>query len=124
MLCSNCKKEINVRTNLQNRSLHKYFELLAKALDDAGYDVKTTIREDLDIPWSDVMVKELIWRKVQQVYKKVNSTTKLKREDVSNIYEIVNRELANRTGVSVPFPNKDNLLLEEENYATNFKSKN
>ena len=114
MLCSNCNKEINVRTIQQNKSLHKYFDLLATALNDAGYDVRATLKEDFNLPWSPELVKDLLWREIQKIYKKVNSTTRLKKEDVSNIYEIVNKEVANRTGVSVPFPSIEQMILEEE----------
>jgi len=52
------------RTNRQNKALHLYFQMLADELNNAGLDVRRTLREDVEIPWSPYLIKELIWRKV------------------------------------------------------------
>jgi len=114
MLCEHCKKEIKVRTSIQNRALHKYYSLLAEGLNEAGFDMRTTIREDIDIPWSMESVKEYLWRPIQKVYLQEQSTTKLKKGDIDKIHDILNREIGNRTGVTIPFPSIENLIAEEE----------
>ena len=96
------------RTDKQNRALHAYFTLLADELNDAGFDLKKTIRGNIDIPWTPEMIKNLIWRPVQKNHLGKESTTKLSTGDVDKIYNIINRELGTRLGLYVPFPSLDN----------------
>ena len=95
------------RTNQQNKALHKYFRLLARSLNDAGFDMKRTLREDWEIPWTEEMIKEHIWRPVQKVMTEKMSTTELDTIEVNQIYEVVNRHLSQSTGVHVDFPHED-----------------
>ena len=97
------------RTTLQNRSLHKYFSLLAEELNDAGYDMRKTIKQEIDIAWSGMSVKEYLWRPIQKVYLQEQSTTKLKTGDIDKIYLILDKTISERTGVTIPFPSFDNL---------------
>ena len=46
------------RTTKQNASLHKYFQLLSDSLNDAGLDMRRTLKEEIDIPWTPANVKE------------------------------------------------------------------
>ena len=47
----------------QNSALHKYFELLADALNDAGYDMKAVLeKKEVDVPWEGEMVKRVLWK--------------------------------------------------------------
>ena len=96
-----------VRTLTQNAAIHKYFSMLAESLNNAGYDVHKTMRHDVAIPWTDTLIKELIWRKVQSAMFDVESTTKLDTSQVSAVYETINRHIASTFGVSVIFPSKE-----------------
>lgn len=88
-----------VRTLAQNRALHKFFELVAKELNDAGLDVRRTLKPEVDIPWSSYMVKELLWRPVQKIYLGKQSTTELnKHSDITELYEIFNKHLGEKFG--------------------------
>ena len=93
------------RTDQQNRAIHKYFELVATALNDAGYPIRKTLQSyKAEIDWSKDTVKEIIWRPAQLAITGKSSTTELnKQEDVSKVYETCNRFLA-QLGVHVPFP--------------------
>ena len=96
-----------VRTLTQNRSLHKYFSMLAESLNNAGLDVKKTMRHDVDIPWTETLIKELIWRKVQSAMFDIDSTAKLDTAQISQVYEVINLHISQTFGVSVMFPSKD-----------------
>jgi len=96
-----------VRTLTQNKAIHKYFSMLAESLNNAGLDVKKTMRHDVDIPWSEALVKELIWKGVQKAMFDIDSTTKLDTAQVSQVYEVINRHTSSTMGVSVIFPSKD-----------------
>lgn len=97
------------RTSQQNNAMHLYFRLLAEALDAAGYDIKTTLKEDFELPWNDKRVKELIWHPVQWAMTDKDSTAKLDKLEVDDIYKVIDREIAKRTGVSVAFPSESDL---------------
>jgi len=101
------KGERAMRTTLQNRSIHKYCSMLAEALNDAGYDMRRTIKQEVDIPWSMDTVKEHLWRTIQKAQLGKESTTKLETNEVTMVYETLNRHMAGKFGVSVPFPNRD-----------------
>lgn len=97
------KKE-EQRTKLQNRAMHKYFSLLSESLNAAGYDVSKTLRHDIDIPWNESLVKELLWRRPQIAITGKESTTELNTKEVSEVYEILNKHLGEKLGIHVPWP--------------------
>lgn len=84
--------------------MHKYFEMLAQALNDAGLDVQHTLAKPIELPWSELLVKELIWRQVQAVCTGKQSTADLDTPEVDEIYRIIDRHLAQTHGISVAFP--------------------
>lgn len=100
------------RTLTQNRSLHLFFTHVAAALNMAGFDMKRTLRHDIEIPWDERSVKEYLWRPVQDAQLGKESTTELTTKDIDTIYETLNRYLGERTGVHVPFPSIEEQLLE------------
>jgi hypothetical protein len=95
------------RTLRQNNALQKYCELLADAFNDAGMDMRAVLREDVDIPWSKDTVREHIWRPIMLTMTRKESTTKLTREEVTQIYETINRHTAAKFGLSVEFPSEN-----------------
>ena len=98
------KKELEQqRTSSQNRSLHLYFRLLAEALNGAGYEISKVIKTDM--PWNERLIKELLWKETQKYVLGKESTTELnKLEDITKVYEVINRAIGEKTGVHVPFP--------------------
>lgn len=106
MLCDHCKEPIGTRTLLQNNSLHLYFQLLSEALNESGFDMKEVIR--VDIPWTPENVKRYLWKPLQKVYLGHDRTSGLKTGEVSKVYDILNKILAERcNGLHIPFPSID-----------------
>lgn len=93
------------RTLTQNAALHRYFELLADSLNDAGYTIAKVLTKPLDISWSKHTVKELLWRPVQNAILDKKTTTRLKRFEVTKVYDELNNIMSTRYGLSVEFPN-------------------
>ena len=96
-----------LRTRAQNRALHKYFELLADALNDAGYDQRKTLKPDVDIPWTKDAVKTMLWHPLQKAITGEESTARVKTSDYPKVYEVLNRHTAQKLGVSAPWPCED-----------------
>jgi hypothetical protein len=99
------------RTLTQNRALHKFFDLLAVELNEAGLDQKKLLKPSIDIPWTQNAVKEMLWRPVQEAVTGIKSTTKPETSQYSAIYEVLNRHLSMKHGISVPWPTKKSELL-------------
>lgn len=103
------------RTLKQNKSLHKYFSLLAEELNNAGLDMKHVLT--VDIPWTPENIKEWIWKPVQKAQLVKESTTELTTAEVNKVYETVNRLMGDKFGIHVPFPSDEESMLQnlEEN---------
>ena len=85
------------RTDLQNRALHKYFRLLADALNESGSDqiafYKSLPDKGVPVPWSESAIKDL-WKVVQKAMEGVNSTTELTTAGVNRVYEVFDQNLS------------------------------
>jgi methyltransferase-like protein len=101
-------KEENKRTTRQNNALHKYFELLAEALNDAGMDMREVLKPSIDIEWTTNNVKEYLWRPIQMALLKKESTADLNTTDLDKVYETLTRHLGEKFGIYVEFPNEPN----------------
>lgn len=105
-----------LRTELQNRSLHLYYTMLANAFNEAGLTVMVVLKSLFKSPnfaWSAHLIKERIWRDVQEQTVGSTSTTKLETVAVSMIYESINRATSEKLGVSIPFPDRYNQMIEQ-----------
>jgi len=94
-------------TEKQRNALHLWFRQLAKALNDAGWDARKTLKAEVEIPWTEQMIKSLVWKSVQKIMVEKESTTKLNTKEVNLIYEVVDRHLSEKTGVHVEFPHDE-----------------
>lgn len=95
------------RSLRQNRSLYLWFELVSKEFNDAGIDMRKFIEDGIDIPFTPETVKSHLWKPVMEGYLEKTSTTELKSKDIDKIYDILNKHIGERTGLHIPFPNKD-----------------
>lgn len=102
------------RTHQQNKALHKFFELLADELNNAGFDMKRTLRADIDIPWQPDTVKEYLWRPVQKAQLLKESTTELDTKEIDMIVDTLTRHLGQKTGVTVEFPSIEAVIREQK----------
>jgi len=94
------------RTIQQNKALHKYLELLSEALNDAGYDMKKTLKPGVDIPWNKDMAKEFLWRPIQEAMTGKHSTTELNTVDPSEIYLVLDRHISEKFGIHIEWPSE------------------
>lgn len=92
------------RTLLQNAALHKYFSLLSEELNNSGQEMLHFFKDGVDIPWNPVLVKELIWRPIQEAMLNERSTADAKTMEYVKIYETLNRHLSEKRGIYVAWP--------------------
>lgn len=101
------------RTIKQNRSLHKYAEILAAALRDAGYeDMRTVIKVPI-APTKENVKEEMIRPVLNAMFPELESTTKLTTVQMQQLYEQMNLFTSERLGVSVEWPSSEPPIWEE-----------
>jgi len=97
------------RTTKQNSAMHKYFTMLANTLNDAGLDMRKLLKPSVEIPWTLESVKKILWGNIMEAITGKTKTSKLERDEVSEVYDVLSRHLASKHGVLVDFPSKDQL---------------
>lgn len=99
-----------LRTEQQNKSLHLFYRLLADELNNAGLDMRRTLKPEIDIPWNETTVKEYLWRPIQQAQIGKKSTKDLKKNEIDLIYNTLNLHLSEKFGIHVEFPSYQSLI--------------
>jgi len=103
------KKIKRRRSKLQNRSIHKYFRLMAAALNDSGTTQRELVgkfKKGFELPVTEHMIKD-IYRTVAEAMYQVKSTADLSTVDAQEVYKVVDQRFAEITGVSIPWPSDD-----------------
>lgn len=93
------------RTPTQNAALHLLLRQLAEQLNDAGFSMMRVLKHDAEIPWTEVSVKEHLWRPVQEAMTGKVSTADCDKLEYSDIWEALSRHLAQTLGITpLPWP--------------------
>jgi hypothetical protein len=98
------------RTLAQNRALHLYFTQLAQELNDAGLDMRKTLKPTVDIPWSCETVKEYLWRPVMKAQLNKESTTEMTTADIDQVFDTITRHLGEKFGITLSFPSIETII--------------
>ena len=116
-----CDVEIRIekikekRTLAQNNALHLYFTKVAEALNEKGITAQDIIKQDVEMFWTPVMIKEL-WKKIEKAMYGKSKTSELNKSDeIDRIYDVFNKMLIERTKgeVSVQFPSLETMMAED-----------
>lgn len=97
--------EPNLRTIKQNSAMHKYFAILSSKLNEGGLSIAKTLK--VDIEWTPTSVKDLLWRPIQEAVLDKKSTTKLNKDEITKVYDVLNKALGEKFGFSLEFPTRD-----------------
>lgn len=97
------------RTSQQNRAMHKFFDLLADALNDAGLDQRKVLKPSVDIPWSAFAVKENLWKPIQHaLYGKMSTTELDKSQEIDKVHEVLMRHISEKFHLEyIDFPHEE-----------------
>ena len=97
------------RTSQQNRALHKGCDLIAKSLTEAGLDMKTVLKPEIQIPWTTESVKEYLFKPIMKAMTQKSSTTELEKQgDIEAIWEVLMRHLMEKHHVEyIEFPSME-----------------
>ena len=95
------------RTYRQNRTLHLLFRQMATALNEAGFEISHPFKPDLEIPWSEHSVKDLLYRPIITSYFKVERSSLLDTAQLSESMEILVDAVNRNTGIHCPIPSQE-----------------
>jgi hypothetical protein len=95
------------RTYRQNNALHLLFRNMASALNDAGFEISHPFKPDLEIPWSEHSIKELLYKPIITSYFKVERSSLLDTAQLSESMDILVDAVNRNTGVLVPIPSQE-----------------
>lgn len=100
------KKLPKTRTAKQNRALHQWCRMVAESLNGGGYSVPIVLEKVVDSEWDGDAVKSLMWKKVQKNVIGKESTADASTDEYTPVYDVLNRFLGEKFGVSIPWPVK------------------
>jgi hypothetical protein len=92
------------RSDRQNNAMHLWFRQIAEKLNDAGYWVRHPFSDNFEIPFTEVLVKEMLYKPTAKAMFNKETTTKLTPSELSEAAEVLVRWLSEHKGVYVPFP--------------------
>ena len=92
------------RSDRQNNAMHLWFRQVAEELNDAGCWVKHPFSDTLEIPFTEVLVKEMLYKPIIKTMYDKSSTAKLTPTQLSEAAEVLMRWLSENKQVYVPFP--------------------
>lgn len=105
------------RTQRQNNALHLFYTQLSEVLNNSNITIQAVLKHTMEIDWSPRLVKELLWRRMQQAVLGKDSTTELKKlEEIDKIYDHLVRFFAHK-GIEVelpPFPHDPSPLKDTQ----------
>ena len=107
------EKERKLRTLAQNKAMHLYFTMLADAFSDSGQDMRKVLKPSVEIKWTPEAVKEYLWKPVQEAMFQKKSTTELSTDEITKVYEVLNRHSAEKFGIGIQFPSIESLMFDK-----------
>lgn len=90
------------RTGQQNRALHKYLELLAEELNNAGLEMRVILKPEVEIPWTKESCKEFLWKPILKAMQNKDSTVEMTTVDPTEIKHVIDRHLGEKFGFVSP----------------------
>lgn len=102
------------RTDLQNRSLHRWATLMADSMNAAGFQQRAVLNElhqDFEVPWSQEAVKAIFRQVAGIMYPDVESTAELSTTQIQRVYEVVDAKLAEITGIHHEWPSTESMSM-------------
>jgi hypothetical protein len=85
--------------------------MLITEFNNSGLTVQQVLSVAIEREWTMLGAKEVIWKPIQSAMFETDSTTKLNTDQVSKVYDTINRHTGEKFGLYVPFPSKELLRI-------------
>lgn len=107
------------RTIQQNKALHLYLSQVANELDRQGHTMQNVVQKITKVEIKPTLynVKEMIWREIQKAVLGKDSTTFLEKNELDQVYDVMNKWLGTYFEIYIPFPNDEQRQWEKVNYS-------
>lgn len=110
-------KSLDFRTKQQNRALHLMFTQTASQLNESGLEMRKVLAiKEVDVPWNQVLVKEVIWRPLQKAVIGKKSTTELTTTEIDKVFVLLSKVFAERLGIEIEFPSIETLMAKQKGW--------
>lgn len=98
------------RSSQQNKSLHVLFQNISFELNRLGMEFTYNGIKGIEIQttYTPEIVKEFLWKPLQNALLKKESTTKLTTQDINMIFEILGKYFSEK-GVVIDFPSAETI---------------
>lgn len=106
------------RTLKQNRAGHLYFAHIADTLNESGLNMQAVLTKRVGVRWTDVSVKECLFKGLAKAMYNVDSTTKLDTKQFTKVADMLGDILAKDYGVVTEFPSMETLMQNEQSKIT------
>ena len=90
------------RTASQNRALWLWLGMLSEQLNDAGFDMRRLLKQEVSIPWTKDSAADYLWRPIQNAMFGTDSTRQVETVDYPAVYDVICRHLASKHGITPP----------------------
>ena len=100
----------NTRSTKQNSALHLLFTIISSQLNEMGMEFKYLGLKGnvLEMRYTPELVKNHIWRPIQETLFDIKSTTKINTTQINEIMDVLIKFFAER-GIVIEFPSKEQL---------------
>lgn len=99
------------RTGAQNAALHACLRRLAEGLNESGFGIPHPFKPELEIPWTDISAKELLYKPIIKSMFDTDSSTELTKEELTKSVDIMLGRVGELTGLIVGFTPQEQALL-------------
>lgn len=110
-----------IRTPQQNSAIHKYFQLLAEALNDAGYEQNHPVFDKVSSTWTAHSVKEKLFKPILEARSGKKSTAAATTVEISDVHKVLDYWTSTKTGIHIGFPDRhgsDHAEIEKQSPGT------
>ena len=98
---------VGKRTHKQQGAMEVFFRLIAEDLNAGGHTMRKMLKKEIEIEWSQPLVKKYLFKPIMKAVTGKTSTTQLDRKEVSEVAEVLSDHLAQKMGVVVNFPSHE-----------------
>jgi len=91
------------RSLSQNSALHASLRTLSDVLNDAGLSMNVVLNEGVEIEWNEKAVKQYLFHPIMKAITGKESSAKLNKIEMTEVYDAMMLHLGQKTGVYVPF---------------------
>ncbi len=94
------------RTLAQNNAIHLYLSWVAREMVNKGMTLQDVVAQikKVEITPTPYNLKEVVWREIQKALLGKESTVHLTKHEVSEVYDVMSRWLAEHFEIDLPFP--------------------